>query len=148
MKKKSLKKLAFLGVATGLLLTRQAEAKDSDQTPKPSSSTKDEARDPNGGNLGYHLMTEDDLLLELNDEGIALYNSLNAEGKALTLEVASSRCNEANVCKGLNACKTDTNECAGMGTCKHSGKCAISDKNLAVKLVAEKMKRKREGLEK
>lgn len=106
-------------------------------------SNDDDDKDPNGGNLGYHLMTEDELLLELSDEGTKLYNSLTPEGKLLAREVASSRCNAANVCKGLNSCKTDENDCAGKGQCKGQGKCAIADKNLAVKLVAEKMAKKR-----
>lgn len=88
-------------------------------------------------------MTEDELLLELNDEGYKLYMSLDAEGKELARKVASTRCNASNECKGLNACKTDKNECAGKGQCKGQGKCAVSDKNLAVQLVAKKMAEKR-----
>lgn len=146
MKKKSLKKLAFLGLASGLLAAQHAEAN------QPSSSASKEAAkaeyssnpdDPNAGNLGYHLMTEDELLLELNDEGTKLYKSLDADGKLLAREVASMRCNGTNKCQGLNACRTEENECAGKGKCRGQGKCAISDKNFAVKLVAEKMAKKR-----
>lgn len=99
--------------------------------------------DYNDGNLGYHLLTEDELLLELNAEGTALYNSLSPEGKKLALQVASQRCDHTNACKGLNACATDTNSCAGKGSCEGKGKCALADKNLAVKLAAQKMAQKR-----
>jgi hypothetical protein len=99
--------------------------------------------DPNDGNLGYHMMTEQELMLELNPEGVRMYKSLSPEGKALALQVASMRCNASNSCRGLNACKTDKNDCAGQGQCKGQGKCAIADKNLAVKLVYKKMQEKR-----
>lgn len=100
-------------------------------------------KDKDDGNLGYHKYTEDELLLELNDKGTALYNSLDAEGKALALLVASQRCDHTNECAGLNACQTEKNACAGQGACKGQGKCAFSDKNLAVKAVADKLAKKR-----
>lgn len=147
MKKKSLKKLAFLGIAGGLLAAQHAEANQPSSTASKEASKTDYSQfgsdDPNAGNLGYHLMTEEELLLELNDEGTKLYKSLDAEGKLLAREVASMRCNGTNKCQGLNACRTEENECAGKGKCKGQGKCAISDKNFAVKLVAEKMAKKR-----
>lgn len=138
MKKRSFKKLALFGLATGVLTLQGLEAVDLNKK-QPST----QADDPNAGNLGYHLMTEDELLLELNDEGYKLYMSLSPEGKLLARKVASTRCNGSNECKGLNACKTDKNECAGKGDCKGQGKCAVADKNLAVKLVAKKMAAKR-----
>lgn len=98
----------------------------------------------NEGNMNYKLLTEDELLLELNDEGVKTYESLTPEGKALARFVASQMCQNTNMCKGLNACATDTNSCAGKGACKGKGKCAFSDKNLAVKIVADKMAKKRE----
>ena len=108
-------------------------------TTSPSSTTSD----PNSQNLGYHVMSEKELLMELNDEGTKTYNSLDDKGKNLARLVASQRCQGSNECKGLNACKTDRNECAGKGDCKAKSKCALSDKNLAVKLVAKKMADKR-----
>lgn len=135
--KSSLKKLAFLGLASGLLaITQQALAHETNA----SQSTQ---MDPNAGNLGYHLMTEEELLLELNDEGAKLYQSLDTKGKELAREVASMRCAGTNLCKGLNACSTEKNDCAGKGACKGQGKCGISDKNFAVKLAAKKMGQKR-----
>ncbi len=101
-----------------------------------------ELEDSNG-NLGYHMMTEKELRLEVNQEGWDLYQSLDEEGKTLALAVASQRCDHMNLCKGLNACQTDQNACAGKGECKAKGKCAFSDKNLAVKVVAKKMAEKR-----
>lgn len=99
--------------------------------------------DPNSGNLGYHLMTEDELLLELNDEGVKQYKSLSPEGKTLAIKLASQRCAQTNSCKGQNACKTDSNDCAGLGECKGQSKCGFSDKNLAVKIAAKLMAEKR-----
>ncbi len=97
----------------------------------------------NDENMGYYLMTEDELLLELNDEGTKIYKSLSPEGKAIARRIASQRCNGTNECKGENACQTEQNSCAGKGACKGKSKCAISDKNLAVKLAAKKMAEKR-----
>lgn len=154
MKNKRMKELALLGLASGLLINTPAVAAaptntkaspNNTSTNSKSSQTSDQD-DPNKGNLGYRLMTEDDLLLELTDEGAKQYNSLSPEGKALARFVASQRCNGSNECKGLNACQTDTNKCAGQGKCKGTSKCAFSDKNLAVKVVAKKMAEKRSNL--
>lgn len=136
MKKHSFKQAAFVGITAGALLTQTLDAAEA-KTKTAASAT--ENTDPNAGNMGYHLMTEEELLLELNDEGYKLYMSLTPEGKALAREVASTRCNGSNACKGLNACATDKNKCLGQGACKGQGKCAMSDKNLAVKVVAKKM---------
>jgi len=149
MKSKNLKQLLLLGVASGLLINSSAAAatdnksQDASKSDAKPSSALDDA---NKGNLGYHLMTEDELLLELTDEGTKLYNTLTPEGKALARFVASQRCNGSNECKGLNACQTDTNKCAGEGKCKGTGKCAFSDKNLAVSVVTKKMAEKRSKL--
>lgn len=166
MKKRNLRKLAVLGLSTGLFLANQVNAKQNQEDMQQSlllaqskcsgpngcggltamrdtPSAHDDIN-PNDGNLGYHLMTEDELLLELDPQGIALYESLNEEGKALARYVASQRCNGTNKCAGLNACQTDKNDCAGKGSCKGTGKCAFSDKNLAVKVVANKMAKKRQ----
>ncbi|MFV0340933.1 MAG: hypothetical protein ACK5MA_09985 [Parachlamydiaceae bacterium] len=138
MKRHSLKTAALLGLASGLTIAGQLQAE-----AKATDSKAAEISDPNAGNLGYHLYTEEELLVELNDEGYKLYMSLTPEGKALAREVASMRCQGSNICKGLNACATDNNACAGKGSCKGKGKCGLSDKNLAVKLVAKKMNEKR-----
>lgn len=108
---------------------------------KDSGKGKDS--DANQSNMKYHLMTEQELLLELNADGVKMYNSLDDQGKALARRVASMMCAGTNECKGLNGCMTDKNSCAGKGACKGQGKCAISDKNLAVKLVYDKMAGKR-----
>lgn len=134
MKKKLFQKKAFLGLLSGLLTLEQVNADDSK---KPAS------QDYNDSNLGYHLLSDDELKLELNDEGYRLYMSMDEEGRKLAREVASARCDHTNLCKGLNACKTDKNDCAGKGKCKGQGKCAFSDKNLAVKLASKKMAEKR-----
>lgn len=125
MKKNKIIRLALLGLSHGLL-------------PQANASG-----DPNAGNLGYHLLAEDELTLELNDDGLKNYETLSPEGKALARKLASQRCGGSNDCKGQNACKTDSNDCAGQGNCKGKSKCAISDKNLAVKLASKIMAEKR-----
>lgn len=161
MKKKDLKKLALLGLAGGIVLSQSVQAEeqpdnyqinvssllavntsDSKSSSKLSSKQNSDP-DPNDGNLGYHLMGEDELLLELNDEGQRMYNAMDPANKKLAREVASGRCANTNFCKGLNACKTDKNDCAGKASCKGNGKCGIADKNLAVRLVYNKMMKKR-----
>lgn len=147
MKKRELKHLALVGLTSGLMLTNnQVEGKSDSNNSSRSSSDASDKNDPNDSNIGYHLLTEDELLLELSDDGAKMFNSLSPEGKQLALQVASMRCNATNSCSGLNACATDKNDCAGKGSCKGKGKCAISDKNLAVKLVYNKMADKRANM--
>lgn len=138
MKKHDFKKLALLGICAGALISSNSLSADANADAK--------IKENNEANMNYHLMTEDELLLELSPEGEALYNSLDAEGKNLARHTASQMCSGTNLCMGLNACKTDKNECAGKGACKALGKCAFSDKNLAVRVVADKMKAKRKAL--
>lgn len=139
MKKSDIKKLALMGLSAGLLINAQHIFAETS-----SERTKNQAEsDPNDQNRGYHLLSEDELELELNAEGIALYKSLSPEGKELARYVASQRCQFTNKCAGLNACQTEKNDCAGKGACKGQGKCAFADKNAAVKIVAEKMAKKR-----
>ena len=154
MQKEKIIKVAFLGLVNGLLISSSGSilAKENGKTQSPQvlnsptstdANKEDAPADPNSENLGYHLMTEDELLLELNDAGTKQYMSLSPEGKALAREVASQRCQGSNSCKGLNACESEKNKCAGKGTCKGTSKCAVSDKNLAVRIVADKMAQKR-----
>lgn len=137
MDRRQLKKLVLLGVVSGVIVSNQLHGVDV----KNDASKK--TVDLNAQNAGYHLYTEDELLLELNDDGVKLFKSLTPEGKKLALQVASTRCNGTNECAGLNSCETPDNKCAGQGACKGQGKCAIADKNLAVKLVSDKMAGKR-----
>lgn len=141
MNKKQLQKLALLGITGGILVTN-TPILDAAAAPAPSTPATNDA---NSQNLGWHEMTEKELLMELNGDGAAIYKTLTPEGKELARKVASMRCNHTNECKGLNGCKTDKNDCAGHGQCKGTGKCAIADKNLAVELVAKKMAAKRAG---
>jgi hypothetical protein len=139
MNKKDLAKLALLGLASGAFIASQ---NDRLQAAESTKAVGDQYSQDNG-NIGYKLLSEDELLLELNEQGEELYMNLNKEGKELARKVASQRCNGTNLCKGLNACQTETNACAGQGACKGQGKCGFSDKNLAVKVVANKMAQKR-----
>lgn len=145
MDPKDLKRLAFSGLCTGVLAASCLTAAQASSPAKSDSSSLLKAMESaEGGNYGYHILTEDELMLELSPEGAKLYNSLTPEGKRLALLVASARCEGQNECKYLNGCKTATNECAGKSDkCKGTGKCAVATKDLAVKLVADKMARKR-----
>lgn len=100
-----------------------------------------------GGNITYHLMTADELMLELTNDGAKVFNTLSPEGQKLALKIASRSCDGTNDCKGQNACQTKNNQCAGKGQCKGTTKCAVGDKNLAVRLAAKIMAEKREGLD-
>ncbi|MFN4175243.1 MAG: hypothetical protein ACK4HV_09095 [Parachlamydiaceae bacterium] len=140
MKKQHYKKFILIGLSAAFTLGA-ADAKD--------VKTPQEAQDAAYGNMNYHLMTDDDIKLELRKDGLKLYDSLDEEGKALARKVASQRCAKTNECKGLNACATDDNKCAGQGTCKGTSKCGFSNKDLAVKVVYDKlMKEKRSNLTK
>jgi len=146
MKRQDFINLALTGIATGALVASPLAANaaaSNGKTNGGSASTHTPDEDRNEGNVGYHVMSEDELLLQLTPEGVKMYQSLDAKGKGLALLVASSRCDGTNECKGLNACQTEKNDCAGKGPCKGQGKCAFSDKNLAVKLVRDKMAGKR-----
>lgn len=143
MKKTNYKKLALKGIL-GAFISINATLNSDEQSDKARIQEYGVATEVSErGNMGYHLMTEDELLLDLNAEGEALYRSLDKEGKELARYVASQRCMNSNACKGLNACKTPDHACMGKGQCKGTGKCAYADKNMAVKLVAEKMAEKR-----
>jgi hypothetical protein len=124
------------------------KAEDPSDEKKKSNEYKDDQNqgsggqqelDPSDGNMGYHLLSDEELTLELTEQGMAMYNKLSPEEKELAREVASGRCNGTNKCEHLNACRTEKNECAGKGKCKGQGKCAFSDKNVAVKLVYDKV---------
>lgn len=151
MKKQELTKIALMGLTTGLLASSELAATFvSLPAHRPRTqmnlSLIADADKPGEGNLGYHLMNEDELLLELTSDGTKMYNNLTPEGKRLARVVASQRCNNTNECRGLASCKNDSHDCAGKNTCKGTTICAIGDKNLAVKLVSEKMAKKREQI--
>jgi hypothetical protein len=113
-----------------------------DKDSKNGKSDSDKT-DYNAENLTYHQVTEDELFGMVNSKSWALYQSLDPEGKALALKLASQTCNNTNDCKGQNACKTDQNDCAGQGSCKGKSKCAFGNKNDAVKVAAKLMAEKR-----
>lgn len=137
MKKEELKKIALSGFASGLLI--------SSFTPIHAAETDIDKKiaEKNKENIGYHVMSEEELLSNLNAKGKERYESLDAEGKQIAIKVASMSCNGTNPCKGYGACKTDSHDCAGQNECRGQGKCAVGDKNFAVKLVYDKMQKKR-----
>lgn len=163
MNKKKYIQLALMGIASGLVVP-QVNADEGvphtllakscasckavaigDGLKKADSTVTadDDYSDLKDGNTGIQTVSEAELLSQLNDEGKANYNSLSPEGKELARQVASQKCNAQNTCKGLNSCKTDKNSCAGKGSCKGQSKCSFTDKNLAVKLVSQKMAQQR-----
>jgi len=166
MNSKSLVALSLLGILSGAQVVASLENRTElprtssnkyEKTPASSqnncggkdacgsaSTSKKGSQDDGFGNKGYYLMTEKDLLLELNQRGYRLYLELSDEGKELARKVASARCNGTNLCKNLNACKTEKNGCAGKGSCKNLGKCAFSDKNQAVQVVYDKLKKEKQ----
>jgi hypothetical protein len=88
-------------------------------------------------------MTEKELMSQLNEKGKELYNSLDADGKAMALKLASGSCKGKNDCKGQSACKSDKNSCAGENKCKGEGTAMFKDKNMAVRIASKKMAEKR-----
>lgn len=141
--KLDLPSIMIAGMTAGLLLSHQmitGEEKVHSNFLELVANTK--------GNITFRPLTEDDLLLELNQEGGELYKTLSPEGQQLALKLASRSCNNMNDCKGENACRTDENKCAGEGKCKGRTKCAFSDKNYAVKTAAKLMAEKRKELQK
>ena len=153
MNKNDLKKLALLGLAGGMIISQNVYADDKNdkkltqvnqgKVDYKNKSLDDIINDVSSGNLQYHLMSEEELLEELDANGKRIYDSLTPEGKKLAIDTASNICSGNNKCKGLNACKSDKNECAGQGSCKGQSRCAITDKNLAVQLAAQRMEEKR-----
>jgi hypothetical protein len=144
MKKGKFAQLALMGLSSGVLLTSQLNAGIAPFYLLAAVSDADaDSEDPEDGNMNYHLMTEDELLSQLSPNGIKMYKSLSPDGKGLALYVASAQCNGTNKCSGLNACQTEDHGCAGQGDCKGTGKCSFSDKNLAVKVVSDKLTGKR-----
>jgi hypothetical protein len=143
MNKRDLRQTMLKGITVGVILAHLSHAHAS---ASPNSDFLELIANTKG-NITFKELTEDDLLLELNEESAELYRSLSSEGRKLALKLASRSCNNMNDCKGENACATDKNKCAGKGNCKGQTKCAFSDKNLAIKVAAKKMAEKRKELQ-
>lgn len=143
MKRLHLTPLIVAGITSGMLAVQIHVLANKDKNTDPPTSDFMELVSSSSGNITYHLMTEDELLLELNEEGAYLYHTLSPQGKELALKIASRSCNNTNDCAGQNACRTAKNKCAGQGECKGTTICAFSDKNLAIKVAAKKMPEKR-----
>lgn len=141
----NLQQLMILGMVGGALFSRPCSAADEKGTKVPSLLSAAEATN---GNITYHLMTADELKLELTDDGAKQFDALSPEGQQLALKIASRSCDGTNDCKGQNACQTKENKCAGQGKCKGLTKCAFSDKILAVQVAAKIMAEKRKDLQK
>lgn len=130
IKKSTLKKLALLGLLSGMSLTAQA----CDNSHNKSDKVVEQRQ-----------LSESEFVAELSPEGKRIYQSLDSEGKRLALQLANQSCKGQNSCKGLNSCKSDTNSCAGQGGCKGTSPGPFKDKNDAVKVAAVNMAKKRNG---
>lgn len=103
-----------------------------------AGQVKSDTSTPNGQQL-----TEAQLLSQLNEEGKAIYRGLDTEGKALALKLANQSCKGQNSCKGLGSCKGGGHDCAGKNGCAGQSNGPFKDKNVAVKIAAQKMAQKR-----
>lgn len=170
MKKKDLKKLALFGITGGLMVASQGTVKADAPEGENSSDVltglmaascgshtcssyggcgntrggiiADADEDTKSDDSGQ-VMTEDQLMSQLNDQGKQMYKSLNPEGKAMAIKLASRSCKGTNACKGQNSCKSSMNSCAGKGSCAGTSQCSFKDKNLAVKVAAQHQAEKR-----
>lgn len=89
------------------------------------------------------VMSENDLLTKLSQDGKNLYGTLDPAAKTMALKLASQECKGKNECKGLNSCKSQHNECAGKAGCQGQSVGPFKNKDDAVKLAAKKMAKKR-----
>lgn len=128
MKKHNFKKLAAFGLLSGATLGLIGCETNVNKTHSQMESG--------------HLMTDSELMSQLNPETKRIFQDLNPEGKKLALQLASQECKGKNACKGLNACKTTQNSCSGKGGCKGTSPGPFTDKNEAVKVAEMAQKRK------
>jgi hypothetical protein len=139
MKKTNLKKLALMGIA-GVLMA-QAQGNAAQQNGSYNGSNQYVAA--MDSMQSSSKMSESDLLQKLSPEGKATYQSLSKEGKDLALKLANQSCQGKNGCKGMNSCKSTENACAGKAGCQGKSNGPFTDKNMAVKVAAQKMAEKR-----
>jgi len=140
MKKHNFKKLALLGLSTGLLIISHSTINAADASKIAEAPAEVE-------NDGYPKMSEQELKALLDAKTLKMYNEMSPKEKELAIDVASQICSGNNECKGLNSCNTDKNDCAGKGSCKGQTKCAIADKNLAVKLAHDRIESEKREME-
>jgi hypothetical protein len=164
MERKNLRSLAVLGLSTGILISAQqtpieaavydkllthsmsllaANTSTSASADKKDATDEDIQKKQQENASSYKQLTEDDLYGMVNSKTWALYESLSPEGKTLALNIASRSCDGSNDCRGQGACKDNKHNCAGQNECRGKSKCNVSDKNLAVKLAANIMAKKR-----
>jgi hypothetical protein len=70
MKKGKFAQLALMGLSSGVLLTSQLNAGIAPFYLLAATSDATADSDVEDGNMNYHMMTEDELLLQLSPEGI------------------------------------------------------------------------------
>lgn len=112
MKKKDLKKIALLGIAGGCMLASQGAVQADDAnseilpnviaagcgahgcnhgTPSSSGSSRGYVAEADENMMADsgQMMTEDQLMSQLSDQGKQIYNGLSPQGKSLALKLAS-----------------------------------------------------------
>lgn len=139
-KKKTFKQFAYLGLTGAVLLTHQLSAA---QTNPSQDDYIKQFKDSVNNDLSKKMLSEDELLEQLDANGKRQYKSLDPQGKQLAREIASQKCAGLNDCKGRNVCKSDKNACEGQADCKGKSICGATDKNQAVRIAAKKMAEKR-----
>lgn len=150
MKHIHLKKLAVFGIVSGLIAASQSHmiaveiqgilAKSNDDRYKlyiNSRNNKVMADQGYTSEFGQ-MLTEDQLLSQLNEHGKLLYDKMSPESKTLAIKLASRTCKGTNECKGQGSCSSNDHSCAGKNTCYGMSQCNFKDKNIALK-VAQKL---------
>jgi len=136
-KSRTLNALATAGLMSGLLTTAMPSALEAQSTSYSSTDTSNKACKAPSAERAQSLFAK------LKPESIQMYNKLDCEGKNLAMEMAEQSCKGKNTCKGKNSCKTETNSCAGLGTCAKTSKGPFKDKNVAVQIATKMMAEKR-----
>src|SRR5689334_12140280 len=71
---------------------------------------------------------------KLNQHAGAVFKNMNAQQRAMCMQMANHDCKGKNACKGMGSCKSADHACAGMNACKGQGSCKM-DPSKAVKTV-------------
>lgn len=118
MKKRDLLNLAMMGVGAGLLLG----ACQTNQNPSKPNTAAAEQMNPESD--AFHK--------SLSADAQKKFDQLDAQHKAMAVEMTHATCKGKNSCKGQGGCKTSSHSCAGQNDCKGQGGDGVKDPNKAV----------------
>lgn len=118
MKKRDLLTLALIGMGAGLMLG----ACQTNQNPPKTAAAEQ-------GNP-----ESDAFYKSLSSDSQKKFDQLDAQHKAMAMEMTHATCKGKNSCKGQGGCKTSTHDCAGLNDCKGQGGEPAKDPNKAVDL--------------